>query len=145
MKVVLLSDIKNIGNGGDIKEVADGFARNFLFPKKLAEMATEEAIKRAEAVKQKQTADAEKNLKAIQDLAGQLDGKEIVVCVKAKNGKLFGSVTAKDIAKELKKEKFNIKESSIVVESIKELGEYDFKIELGHGIEVFLRLTVRGE
>lgn len=145
MKVVLLADIKNIGKVGDIKEVADGFARNFLFPKKLAEMATDSAIKKAESVKQKQSEIAKKDLEATQDLASQLDGKEVVISAKAKDGKLFGSITAKNIVKELKKEKFEIKENSIILEPIKELGEYDFKIELEHGIEVSLRLIVKEE
>jgi len=84
-------------------------------------------------------------LEATQELASQLDGKEIIISAKAKNGKLFGSITAKNIAKELKKEKINIKESSISLEPIKELGEYDFKIELEHGIEVFPKLIVKEE
>jgi len=145
MKIVLLADIKNIGKVGDIKEVADGFARNFLFPKKLAEMATDSAIKKAELVKQKQSEIAKKDLEATQDLASQLDGKEVVINAKAKDGKLFGSITAKNIVKELKTEKFEIKENSIILEPIKELGEYDFKIELEHGIEVSLRLIVKEE
>ncbi len=145
MKIVLLSDIKNIGKLGDIKEVADGFARNFLFPKKLAEMATDTAIKKVEIEKQKQNEIAKKNLEATQELASQLDGKEITISAKAKDGKLFGSITAKNIVKELKKEKFDIKENSIILEPIKELGEYDLRIELEHGIEVSLKLIVKEE
>ena len=145
MKIVLLSDVKNIGKCGDIKNVADGFARNFLFPKKLAEMATDAAIKKAEASRQKQTENAKKDLEITQNLAAQLDGKEIVLCAKAKSGKLFGSINAKNIIKELKKEKFDIKENSIILEPIKELGEYDFKIELEHGIKVSLKLIVKEE
>jgi len=145
MKIVLLSDVKNIGKLGDIKEVADGFARNFLFPKKLAEMATDAAIKKVEIEKQKQNETAKKNLEATQELASQLDGKEITISAKAKDGKLFGSITAKNIVKELKKEKFDIKENSIILEPIKELGEYDLKIELEHGIEVSLKLIVKEE
>jgi large subunit ribosomal protein L9 len=145
MKVVLLTDIKNIGKVGDIKDVANGFARNFLFPKKLAEMATDDAIKKAETIKQKQAESVKKDLEATQELANQLDGKEVVISAKAKGGKLFGSITAKNIVKELKKEKFDIKESYIILEPIKELGEYDFKIELEHGIEIFLKLIVKEE
>ena len=145
MKIVLLSDIKNIGKCGDIKNVADGFARNFLFPKKLAEMATENTIKKVQLEKKKQEEIIKKNLETTQELASQLDGKEIVICAKAKNNKLFGSITAKNITKELKKEKFDIKENSIIMEPIKELGEYDLKIELEHGIEVSLKLIVKEE
>ena len=145
MKVVLLSDVKNIGKRGDIKNVADGFARNFLFPKKLAEVATNDAIRKVEIEKQKQNENDKKNLEVTQELASQLDGKEITICAKAKSGKLFGSITAKNIAKELKKEKFDIKENSIILEPIKELGEYDLKIELEHGIEVSLKLIVKEE
>ncbi len=145
MKIVLLSDIKNIGKRGDVKEVADGFARNFLFPKKLAEIATESAVKKAEMEKQKRNENAKKDLEATQDLATQLEGKEIVILAKAKDGKLFGSITAKNIVKELEKEKFDIKENSIALKPVKELGEYDFTIELNHGIEASLKLLVREE
>lgn len=145
MKIVLLKDVKNVGKGGDIKEVADGFARNFLFPQKLAEMATEDAIKKVENLRKKQNEDAKKDLEATQKVAEQLDGKEVEILAKAKDGKLFGSITAKNIVKELKKEDFDIKESSIIMDSVKELGEYDIKIELGHGIEAFLKLVLKEE
>ena len=65
MKIVLLADVKNIGKCGEIKNVADGFARNFLFPKKLAEIATDQAVKKAETAKQKQVENAKKNLERL--------------------------------------------------------------------------------
>jgi large subunit ribosomal protein L9 len=145
MRIVLLSDVKNIGKKGDVKEVADGFARNFLFPKKLAEIATELAVEKVQKEKEKQTEEAQKDLEKTQKLADKLGGKEIIIFAKAKDGKLFGSITAKNIIKELKKEKIDISEKSIILTPVKELGEYDFNIELEHGIEISLKLSVKKE
>jgi large subunit ribosomal protein L9 len=136
MKVVFLADVKNVGKRGDIKEVADGFARNFLFPKRLAEIATEASVARAKMEKQKQTENAKKDLEETQTLAEKLEGKEIVISGKAKDGKLFGGVTAKNIVKELKKEGIEIKENAIVLpETLKEIGEFEVGVKLPHGIE----------
>ena len=128
---------------GDVKEVSDGYARNFLLPKKLAEIVTEASIKNIEVLKSKmawvEQADLEKN----QQLAENLQDREIVIQAKEKDGKLFGSVNAKTIAKELKKEKLDIDEKSIILtEPIREVGEYDVKVELDHGIEALVKVVV---
>jgi len=143
MRVILLQNVKNIGKMGDVKEVSDGYARNFLLPKKLAEIVTEASIKNIEVLKSKmawvEQADLEKN----QQLAENLQDREIVIQAKEKDGKLFGSVNAKTIAKELKKEKLDIDEKSIILtEPIREVGEYDVKVELDHGIEALVKVVV---
>ena len=143
MKVILLQDIKSLGKRGDVKEVAEGYARNFLFVKKLAEIATNSGVKKVEAIKKKQVELQQMDLEKTQELASQLEGKAITINVKEKDGKLFGSVQAKDLLKELKKEDIIISEKSIVLDSpIKELGEYEVRVELDHGIESSIMVLV---
>ncbi len=146
MQVVLIQDIKNIGVKGDIKEVSDGYARNFLLPKKLATPATESAVKLALAVKSKQLEAEKINQEKIKELAKIIASKKIVIKAKEKKGKLFGSITAKNIARELKKENIEIPEKSIILESpLKETGEYEIKIRLDQGVETSLMLAIEKE
>lgn len=146
MKVILIQDIKNLGKTGDIKEVTDGYARNFLLPKKLAEIATPEATKKVEKIKEVQIEREKEDLEKNQKLATELEGREILIRAKEKNGKLFGSVGAKEIAKELAKIGFEIGEKMIEIkEPIKELGEKDVTVKLEHNIEACIKLVIQGE
>lgn len=146
MKVVLIQDIKNIGKKGDIKEVSDGYARNFLLPRNLVLAATESAVKQALEVKSKQLEAEKINQEKTKELAKIIAGKKITIKAKEKKGKLFGSITAKNIAQELKKENVEISEKSIVLESpLKEIGEYEIKIRLDQGIETSLMLAIEKE
>ncbi|MFA4817401.1 MAG: 50S ribosomal protein L9 [Parcubacteria group bacterium] len=146
MKVVLIQDIKNIGKAGDIKEVSDGYARNFLLPQKLATPATESAVKQALGAKSKMLETEKIEQEKTKELAKIIAGKRIILKAKEKKGKLFGSITAKNIIRELKKEKIEISEKSIVIESpIKEVGEYEIKIRLDHGTETSLMLSIEKE
>ncbi|MDO8241120.1 MAG: 50S ribosomal protein L9 [Candidatus Moranbacteria bacterium] len=143
MKIILLQDVKGLGKRGDIKEVSEGYARNFLFVKKLAEIATGSGVKKIEVIKSKQKEKEQLDLEKTQELADQLDGKSVTLLVKEKDGKLFGAVHVKDILKELKKENIILPEKSVVLENpIKELGEYEVKIELDHGIETTVAVLV---
>jgi len=143
MKIILLQDIKGLGKKGDLKDVAEGYARNFLFGKKLAEIATEGGVKKVEVIKKKQAEKDQMDLEKTQELADQLEGKAITINAKEKDGKLFGSVQIKDLLRELKKEDISVPEKSIILESpIKEIGEYEVKIELDHGIETSLMVLV---
>ncbi|KKR22137.1 MAG: 50S ribosomal protein L9 [Candidatus Moranbacteria bacterium GW2011_GWA2_39_41] len=143
MKIILLQDVKGLGKRGDIKEVSEGYARNFLFVKKLAEIATGSGLKKVEVIKSKQKEKEQIDLEKTQELAAQLDGKSITLLVKEKCGKLFGAVHVKDILKELKKENIVLPEKSIILESpIKELGEYEVKVELDHRIEATIAVLV---
>ncbi|MFA6383055.1 MAG: 50S ribosomal protein L9 [Parcubacteria group bacterium] len=143
MRVILLQDVNNIGKQGDIKDVSDGYARNFLLPKKLAEIATPETMRKAEIMKAKQAEVQQADLQKIQALAESLQGREVVIQAKEKDGKLFGSINAKAIAKEMKKDNLDINDKSIILpEPIKEIGEYEVKISLDHGIEASLLVIV---
>jgi large subunit ribosomal protein L9 len=146
MKVILSKDVENLGKEGEVKEVADGFARNFLFPKNIAEPATDTAIQNAEAKKKKKNENAKLELEEAQKLAEQLEGRELFVKVKEEEGKLFGSVNEKTISKTFKDEGISISPESIkLAEPIKEMGEYDAQISLDHGLEANIRIILVSE
>ena len=143
MKIILLQDVKNLGKQGDIKEVSEGYARNFLFVKKLAEIATNSGLKKVDVIKKKQAEKEQIDLKKTQELAAQLEETAIKIVVKEKNGKLFGSIHAKDIIKELKKENIIIPAKAIILKDpIREIGDYEVKIELEHNIEAIISVSV---
>lgn len=146
MKIILLKDVENLGKEGEIKEVADGFARNFLFPKNMAEPATDAAIQNAEVEKKKKSENAKLELEETQKLAEQLEGREIYIKAKEKDGKLFGSVNEKTIAKSLNDEGLNIAPENVkLAEPIKEVGEYDAQIALDHGLEANVKIILVSE
>ncbi len=146
MKVILLKDVKNLGKHGESKEVADGFARNFLFPQKMAELATDGAVQKSQLEREKESQVQEEALQKIQELAENLSGSEIVIKAKAKDGKLFGAVSKKKIIKELEKRGALVEEKAIFIDkAIKEVGEHEIKVELGHGIETTLNLKIESE
>lgn len=146
MKVVLSQDVENLGKEGEVKEVADGFARNFLIPQKKAERATDSAIQKAQAATQKKAERAKTELEEAQKLAEQLEGRELYVKVKEEDGKLFGSVNEKTIAKMFKEEDLNISPENVKLpEPIKEIGEYDAQISLNHGLEANIRIILISE
>ncbi len=144
MKVVLKQDVKGLGKKGELVNASDGYARNFLFPKNLAVEANAQNMtelkNREQAAKYKvetETAEAKKN-------AAEISGKTIVITAKAgANGKLFGSVTAKEIADKIEKD-FGIKtdKRKISVEDIKQFGTYEFEIKLYTGVSAKLFVRV---
>jgi large subunit ribosomal protein L9 len=124
--------------------VAEGYATNFLFPKKMAEIATSEAIlkiqKEQENIQQKNNEEEEK----LKTLASSIQNKKIVIKSKAEKGKLFGSITAKDIAKEIKNQGFEISEKNIILkEPIKNTGERKITIEFGKNIKTEITLDIQ--
>lgn len=143
MKVVLLEDVKGKGKKGELCNVSDGYARNFLFPKNLAVIADNgvlsELKNREESAKhhKKQETDAAK------EISQKLDGKTLTITAKAGSaGKLFGSVTTKEIAAEIEKN-FGVKvdRKKISAPDIKNYGEYTAQIKLYTGISA--KITVR--
>jgi large subunit ribosomal protein L9 len=143
VKVILLKDVEKLGKEGEIKEVAEGFARNFLLPQNFAKEATEEAIRDAEAKRQKKEISNQQELEATQKLAEQLDGRELFIKVKEKDGSLFGSVNEKIIAKTFAEEGTKIDASCVKLdEPIKEVGDYDVRLELPHGLEANIKVIL---
>lgn len=144
MKIILLKDIKNLGKKGDVKEVADGYARNFLLPKNLVKIVTKKALKELEKEKELEAKKAEKELKAIQEVVSQIDGQEIGISMKLKeSGEIYGSVTPYKISQVLKKKGFDIKKTQISLkEPIKKLGEYPITVNFDHGLEAEVKAIV---
>jgi len=144
MKIILNQDVEKLGKRGEIKEVADGYARNFLFPKKLAVLATQKELDKLEMQIEIGAKKAEEQLAESQKMATGLDGLELEIPVKiGKDDQLFGAVTNTLIAEHLEKNKFEIKKSWIKIKSpIKELGEYEIIINLPHNLEAKIKIIV---
>lgn len=147
MRVILIADVKELGKAGSIKDVSDGYAKNFLFVKKLAKIATPELIKKNEQKKMLEIKKAEENLKIIESAVNSLDGISIKIKVKAnKEGKLFGSVTPEMIIEVVKKEIKNVKSLKISTSAvIKEIGEHKIILNFSHGLEAEIIIIVEKE
>ena len=136
MKVILQQDVKNLGKKGDLVNASDGYARNFLFPKGLAIEANSSAMNdfnNKEASKKFHKAE---EIKAAQADAAKLDGKTFKLTAKAgANGKLFGSVTSKDVSKKIKDELgIDIDKRKIVMPDVKAFGTVQAEIKVYQGI-----------
>jgi large subunit ribosomal protein L9 len=143
MKVVLLKDVEKLGREGEIKEVAEGYARNFLIPQNFVKPATDQAIQEVELKKEKKTKSDQVELAEAQKIAEQLDGRELYIKVKEKDGTLFGSVNEKTIAKNFTDEGLKIDPKNVKLEEpIKEVGDYDVKLELDHGLEANVKVIL---
>lgn len=144
MKVILKEDVKNLGKMGDIITVAEGHARNFLLPKKLAVEALTENIKALEHQKKTIQEKAKKVKNTSQDLANRISS--LSLSIKAKAGeeeKLFGSITSMDIAAALKNEGIDIDKKKISLEEpIKRLGSYSVSIKIHPEITAQLNISV---
>jgi large subunit ribosomal protein L9 len=147
MKVVLLQDIDKVGKKFEIKEVADGFAKNHLFPKKMAQIATENALAWAETQREIAAKTIEKELQEMQAKASSIDGQEIAINVSVgEQNQLFESITAQKIADKLKEIGFELDKKQISLEGpIKELGEYPVKINFPHNLEAEIKVTIAAE
>ncbi len=145
MKVILLEDVKSVGKKGQIIEAADGYARNFLFPKKLAKEATKASINEIEVKNKAAKAKAERELAENKKLAETIKEKKVNIHVKmGENGKLFGSVTSKEISQALEEQTgISIDKKKIhVSEPIKEVGEKTVEIKLSPEVSATLLVNV---
>lgn len=147
MKVILLQDVEKVGKKFEIREVADGYAKNFLFPKKLAQIATKNAAAWAQTQQEIAAKVTEKELQEMQAKASQMDGQEITINVNVgEKDQLFESVTAQKIAEKLKEGGFEIDKKQVALKDpIKELGEYPVKISFPHNLEAEIKLTIAPE
>lgn len=145
MRIILLKDVKKLGKAGDVKEVAPGYARNFLIPHSLAVFATEKKLLELKRRIEAETKKVQAELNKLKELVKKLAGLKLEIFPKVrKNGKLFGSITPLKITKLLQKEGFKIeKEQIILKESIKELGKHDVVIDLGHEQKTKIKVIVK--
>ena len=143
MRVILLQDVKNLGRKDEIKDVSEGYVRNFLLPKKLVRQATAEALAQLEKqLKEKAAIDIAQKKKN-GELLKKLGTRVFELKMKGKNGKLFGSVSAKNISDELKKAGFDLPEKAILLENnIKKSGEYSVELDLGQHLKTKIELKI---
>ncbi|MBW7573233.1 50S ribosomal protein L9 [Caproiciproducens faecalis] len=137
MKVVLLEDIKGSGKKGELINVSDGYARNYLFPRKLAKEANAQAMNELKNAAEAKAFKIQSEIDAAKQTAEKINEKSVKLYAKAgQGGKIFGSVTAKEIAEELKKVyKVDIDKRKIVLDAdIKAFGTYECEIKLYNGI-----------
>ena len=144
MKVVLLADVKGHGKKGELVNVSDGYARNFLFPKKLAVEAVNAALNELKNREESKAHHKKEEIAAAKATAEKIDGKSVKIIAKAgASGRLFGSVTSKEIAAEIAKSLgVEIDRKKMSVADIKNFGEYTAEIKLYQGITAKLTVVV---
>lgn len=144
MKVILKADVKGQGKKGDLINASDGYAKNFLLPKGLAIVADKSAINELEG--KKSAAQFHKNQEEMRarELAEQLEGKKVSFKAKSgDNGKLFGSITAQDVANEIKQQlHIEVDKKKVQIESIKTLGTTEAVVKVYPGISAKVKVEV---
>lgn len=148
MKVILLQDIKNVGKKEEIINANDGYARNYLFPKKLAIEATKDNLLKLQAKKTAETNKKNAEIEANKKIAKKMEEMNLIIKAKAgSNGKIFGGITSKEISEELKKQyNFEVDKKKIILkETIKNLGEFSVEIKFGDGVIGNLKISIQEE
>lgn len=145
MKVILLVDVKGTGRKGEIVDVSDGFAQNFLLKQKKAKLADNSAINQKQMSDKAKEYHYEQDKQKAAEIAKKLDSHVLHFAVKAgDNGKIFGSITSAEIADELKKDGYEISKKQIILDNpIKYAGVYKIEIKLFVGIVAKLQVEVR--
>ena len=145
MKVVLLADVKGSGKKGELVNVSDGYARNFLFPKKLAKEANAQALNELKNAEESKAFKIKQETEAAQASADKINGKSVSILAKAgQGGKLFGSVTAKEIAEAIKKQ-YGVDVDKRKIDTkgdMKEFGTYECEVKLYSGITATVKAVV---
>ncbi|MGN0818239.1 MAG: 50S ribosomal protein L9 [Candidatus Coproplasma sp.] len=146
MQVILLQDVKGQGKKGDLIDVNEGYARNFLIKKGLAEAATSTKINELKQKKAAADFHKQEEIKAMQALAKELKGKTFKTVIKVgQGGKLFGSVTAANISDALKEAGYEVDKKKIALANpIKSLGNFEVEIKLLEGISTKINFLVEG-
>ena len=147
MKVILQKDIPNLGDAGDIKDVANGYARNYLIPRNLVIIANDSSKKAMDHQDKLIKIKKEKRKKDSEKILESMTGIEVkIVAQVGEEGKLFGSITSMDIAKKLNEQGFNIDKRKINLENpIKQEGEFDIPIKLDEGLTTQVKVIVAKE
>ena len=147
MKVILLQDVKNVGKKGEIVNASGGYARNFLFPKKLAQEATTGNLNTAQAKQDSERTQKQRELEKAQALAQEFKDKQVNIHVKTgEGGRLFGAITTKELALEIKKQLgYDIDKKKIMLDTIKATGLYEAEIKLYPEVSGRLKVMVEPE
>ena len=144
MKVILLQDVKKLGKKGDVVSTSDGYARNFLFPRNLAQEATDSNLHVLNAKKDVERRKKTAEIEAAKKLADDLRDKVVKIDAKAgDSGKLFGAITSKDIADKIN-DQFNVKvdKKKIVMDTIKIAGTYNIEVKLYPEVSTKMKVMV---
>jgi large subunit ribosomal protein L9 len=147
MKVILRSDITNVGRQGEVKEVSPGFARNYLVPQNLVMEATSQNLKIWEREKVKLEKQREEIINTAREVASKMEVAGFTAKVKiGENGKLFGSITPANISKIFEEKGFEVNKRDILLsENIKEIGDYEINVRLHPEVVVKVKLGVISE
>jgi len=142
-EVLLMADVADLGAEGDVVKVSEGYARNYLLPRKLAAPVTGATMKRLEKIRKEREATRKVELAAAQELAAKLEKISCTIPVKAKEEKLYGSVTVNDVVDALKANGVQLDKSKVLLaEPIKELGVFEVKIKLHAEVEATIKVWV---
>ena len=144
MKVIFLQSVKGVAQAGDIKNVSDGYARNALFPRKLARPATADAEKEAELLRQRHAAELTANKERGTELAKKMEGMTLELHGDANDqGHLYGAINEKHIAQALQKKQFGIAPEQVNLPNhIKTVGEHEVEIELHPEVKTKVKIIV---
>ena len=143
MKIILKKDVANLGDAGEIVEVKTGYARNYLVPQGFAVVGTASAIKQHEETIRQRAHKEAKNIAEAEAKAAQLSAAPVQVAVKvSENGKLYGSVTAAQVAAALADKGFEVDKKNVTVPEIKELGEYEAQVKCYKGVFATVKVEV---
>lgn len=147
MKVILKQDVKGTGKKGDIIDVSDGFAKNFLLRKNLAEIASSVAVNSLKLQKEAEERRRAEEVRAIRELAAKIDKTTVEVTIRCgENGKVFGSVTSKEIASKLADMGYEIDKKKIVLkDALKVAGDYPVEIRFMEGVSAKINVSVKPE
>ena len=146
MKVVLLKDLKGKGKKGDVVDISDGYALNFLIPQGIAKPGTSSNLNEAKQAKNAQAYHEEQNRLQSVALKEIIEKTQVKINVKCgANGKIFGSVTNKEISDALAKQNINVDKKKINTPAIKDTGVFDIKIKLHPTVTANLKLEIVGE
>jgi len=147
MKVLLVKDVKSLGKAGEIKEVKDGYGKNFLVAKGFAKVATDEVIREWEEQQKQKAMEEAEEIAQLKALKKRLEETHPVIRKRlGANGSLFGAITNHDVADALKEMGLDVDKKHIHLDHvIKATGDYEADVKLGHGIHAKLTFEVAGE
>jgi large subunit ribosomal protein L9 len=144
-RVIFLQNIRNVAQIGDVKEVADGYARNFLLPRRLAVLANDNNIKISEQLKQKRALEAQKEESMIAGLIEKLSGYTLAIeRAASEEGTLYDGLNSAEVSGQLKKEGFFIEPEQVILETpLKKVGTYEVEIEFSKDKKATLKVEIK--